>query len=374
MRGAHDGLMVKKHGSLVVRFAPHAAARAWRAKGFPHYSLSSEERVDKLRKLIDYDFSSVIKRNVVKQMTYFNPLASWYFPHMWTVPAGGKRTPAELFADPKLLPEAMKKRGEMRRKSMRELEEEMGLPNIFRDFLPSATLTRSGVQKALRTYSGTQGVSNFSPVSAAALYCKFLPEEGGVVWDPSCGWGGRLAGAIACGKVHKYIGCDPSTETFKGLLRMRDELLPMARSMGRNLEVELHMLGSQTKEMRAALPRRGVDVIFSSPPYYGQEEYSDEPTQSYIEFPTPDAWLNGFMRMTLDNCAYCLKQDGTLAINIADVSDYPGNLKDDFVSLAEDNGWKLVKTLKLELSVMLGTRSKQKGKHKHEPIFVFKRK
>ena len=82
-------------------------------------------------------------------------------------------------------------------------------------------LTISSVRKALRTYSGTQGVSNFSPAAAAAIYHHLLPEQGGVVFDPSCGWGGRLLGAIACDRVHKYIGCDPSTETYKGLLRMR---------------------------------------------------------------------------------------------------------------------------------------------------------
>ena len=138
--------------------------------------------------------------------------------------------------------------------------------------------------------------------------------------------------------------------------------------------VELHKLGSETEEMRAALPKSGVDAIFRSPPYFGQEEYSEEPTQSYIQFPTPDAWLNGFMRRTLDNCAYALKPGGIMAINIAAVSDYPGNLEDDFVALAESQGWKLVKTLKLALSVMPGTRGKQKGKHKYEPIFIFRRK
>lgn len=194
------------------------------------------------------------------------------------------------------------------------------------------------------------------------------------MFDPSCGWGGRLLGAIACDRVRKYIGCDPSTETLKGLERMRAELVPLARAMGRNLEVKLHKLGSETEKMRAALPKSGVDAIFSSPPYFGQEEYSEEPTQSYIQFPTPDAWLNGFMRLTLDNCAYALKPGGKLAINIATVSDYPGNLEDDFVALAESRGWKLVKTLKLALSVMPGTRGKQKGKHKYEPIFVFRKK
>jgi hypothetical protein len=357
-----------------VRVSPEAAAKVSRVKGFPHYDLSPEEKRDKLRKLIDYDYSPLIRRGIVKQVTHFNPLASCYFPHMSGVRAGGKRTLDELFADNNDFPKSMGKHNKLRDRSQRELNEERNLPNIFGHYLPPAVLTPSSVRKALRTFSGTQGVSNFSPVAAAAMYHDLLPKQGGIVFDPSCGWGGRLLGAIACDKVQKYIGCDPSTGTFEGLERMRAELVPLARAMGRNLEVELHKLGSETKEIRAALPKSGVDAIFSSPPYFGQEEYSEEPTQSYIQFPTPDAWLNGFMRLTLDNCAYALKPGGKLAINIAAVSDYPGNLEDDFVALAESRGWKLVKTLKLALSVMPGTRGKQKGKHKYEPIFVFRKK
>jgi hypothetical protein len=368
---------VEADGKLpAFRFSPEAAAKISRAKGFPHYALSREEKKGKLRKLIDYDHASMVRRGVVKQMTHFNSLPSSYFPHMWSVRAGGKRTPHELFNDSEKLPWAMGKREKLNKRGKQELAEENDLPDIFGVYLPPSLLSASSRRKALRTYTGTQAVSQFSPVSAAAIYDHLMPKEGGVVWDPSCGWGGRFAGAIACDRVRKYIGCDPSTKTFKGLERMRAELVPLARAMGRNLDVELHKLGSETKEMRDALPEGGVDVVFSSPPYYGQEEYSRESTQSYMQFKTPDAWLNGFMRMTLDNCAYCLKPDGTLAINIADVSGYPGNLANDFVALAEDRGWKLVKTktMKLALSVMPGTRRKQKGTHKYEPIFVFKKK
>ena len=354
-----------------VRFSPEAAAKISRAKGFPHYDLSPEEKEDKLRKLLDYDFSSLIQRGEVEQVTHFNPLASCYFPHMWAVPAGGKRTPSELFADNNEFPKAMGKRGKLRGRNKKEREEEKNLPNIFRDSLPPSVLTRSSVQKALRTYSGTQGVSNFSPVAAAAIYHRLLPMQGGVTLDTSCGWGGRLLGAIACDKVRKYMGCDPSTETCKGLLKMRDELLPMARNAGRNLEVELHMLGSEM--MRPKLKPNSVHLAFSSPPYFSQEMYSDEPTQSWKKFPTKEAWLTGFMGATLDNCAYCLKPDGLLAVNIASVSSHP-TLAREFVKYAEGHGWRRVKTMRLALSVMPGTRRKQKGTHKYEPIYVFKRK
>lgn len=63
----------------------------------------------------------------------------------------------------------------------------------------------------------------FTPTAAAAIYHKFLPEEGGVVWDMSAGFGGRLLGALACDRVDKYIGTDPNPLSVDGLREMTDE-------------------------------------------------------------------------------------------------------------------------------------------------------
>ena len=57
-------------------------------------------------------------------------------------------------------------------------------------------------------------------------------------------------------------------------------------------------------------------------------------------------------------------------MNIAGVKSYP-TLHDDFVSMAEANGWELVETLQLALSKMPGT-GKLTSSHKHEPVYVFK--
>jgi len=357
-----------------VRFSPEAAAKISRAKGFPHDHLSRAEKKDKLEKLLRYDHSRLIRRGIVRQATHFNKLASCYFPHMPDVRAGGKRTTRELFHSEKL-PWAMGKHNKLRDRSQRELREESNLPNIFGQYSPPSVLTLSSRQKALRTFSGTQLVSNFSPVAAAALYDRLLPAQGGVTWDMSCGWGGRLLGAIACPKVHKYIGCDPCTETFKGLERMRGELVPLARAMGRDLEVELYKLGSET--MRPKLKPGSVNLCFTSSPYFLQEKYSQEETQSWVKFPDPDSWLNGFMGATLDNCEYALAPDGLVAVNIADVKSYEKltrrKLTDDFVALAEGKRWRLVETLQIALSAMPGAKHKY-GKHKREPIFVFEKR
>jgi hypothetical protein len=365
----------RKETGFTVRVSPILAAEEAKAKGI-HHDLSRDEKEAKLGKLLKYDFSEVIQGGVVKQRTYYNRLASCYFPHMASVQAGGNRTPLELFNDHSLLIKAMDKSRKLhvgtKKRSKAEAEEEKRI-KWLREFLPESLLTPSSIDRALRTFSGTQKVSNFSPVQAASIYHRYLPGAGGVVFDPSCGWGGRLLGAISCKRVRKYIGCDPGTETFKGLERMRDELLPMARSMSRNLDVEIYRLGSETKKIRRKLKPNSVDLVFSSPPYFAQELYADDPTQSWKSYLDQESWLHGFMGATLANCAYCLKPGGILAINIANVSSYRGSLQDDFLALATRKGFMHVETLELQLSAMPGAKHKY-GKHKPEPIFVFRKR
>jgi hypothetical protein len=162
------------------------------------------------------------------------------------------------------------------------------------------------------SYCGSHAVSNFKPSAAAAIFDKYLPETGGVVFDPSAGFGGRLFGALACRKVKTYIGCDPATETFTALRKMENELLPTARTLRRRMGFELWHCGSE--DMRPYLQHSSVDCVLWSPPYFAQEMYSDEETQSYKRFPSKNEWLDQFMGTTLDNCAYCLKPGGSLPI------------------------------------------------------------
>jgi hypothetical protein len=186
----------------------------------------------------------------------------------------------------------------------------------------------------------------------------------------SAGFGGRLLGALACDRVDKYVGTDPASYTIDGLREMANELVPMAEQLGRHtFEVELHQVGSED----FVPERNSLDLCFTSPPYFGWEQYSEEPEQSHKKFPTQQDWLHGFIGATLRNCAHGLKRNGTLAINISSVAAFP-DLAKAFVRFAEDHGWHLVETLQLQLSKMVGLKHLGKGAFKTEPIFVFKKK
>ena len=312
-----------------------------RTSGLPVYSLSRQQKMKELRLLLRFDRTSLIEDGVVGQSMHGMALAWHYFPHAWDIRCGDMLTPQEVFSSDELLFDAL-----VRRKRLGKCK------------------TSSDLRKALRIYSGTQSVSNFRASATAALYDRYLPPEGGVVWDPSSGFGGRLLGSMACNRVKKYIGCDPATLTMDGLHEMRDELPPLMRYMGYEPpEIELHQYGSEDYHPKP----ESIDCVMSSPPFFNREKYSSEKTQSYIKFPTPGEWLHGFMKRTLDNCHAGLKGTGSLVINIAGVADYP-ELAQDFLALAARCGFRHEETLQLNLSAMPGTRT---GSHKREPMFVF---
>ncbi len=324
-------------------------AAHWRKEGFPFHDKSETERGRELHLLLNLDYSSMINDGVVRQTMHGLGTAGSYFPHMMSVRSGKFRTPMEVFEDDNLFPKAIEK----------------GIEAVGR-----LSLTANDIRKACMTYRGSHAVSNFKPSAAAAIYNKYLPETGGVVFDPSAGFGGRFLGALACRKVKRYVACDPATETFTGLLKMENELLPYARTtLRRRMGVELWHCGSE--DMRPNLQHSSVDCVLWSPPYFDTEKYSTEPTQSYLKFPTRKSWLEGFIGATLDNVAHALKPEGVLAVNIADVPTFP-DLEKAFLALAESKGWKRVDTLHIELSPMWGPR--EPGyEPKLEPLFVFRR-
>jgi DNA modification methylase len=62
-----------------------------------------------------------------------------------------------------------------------------------------------------------------------------------------------------------------------------------------------------------------VDLVFTSPPYFNREAYSNDNTQSYKKFSNYDSWRDGFLRPTLETCVKWLKKDRYLLWNIADI-------------------------------------------------------
>lgn len=239
---------------------------------------------------------------------------------------------------------------------------------------------------------------NFPSLVARALYEEYTKGvEAPVIYDPSAGWGGRLAGAITAKRRGLYVACDPNADHLwtdtQGVLHSKyTEIAAYHASrtpMDEPPRVMFFPVGSETMQDEPAFQelKGKVDVAFTSPPYFNREAYSEDEAQSYKKFSSFDSWCTGFLQPTIATAAAWLKPGGYLLWNIADIKqggDYlPLEAKSIEYALAQ--GLILKPTLRLLLVSMPGAnRVDETGQGtakntclvngrltKYEPIFVF---
>jgi len=259
--------------------------------------------------------------------------------------------------------------------------------------------------KAFRV-SFCQYAVNFPPLTAKYLYERytehFKMQEQINIYDPSSGWGGRLLGALSVNderNIH-YIGTDPNTDhnTSEGRTKYHEFAdffnTKTHRAMGlfpKTHTYEIFQHGSEEihKDPNFQKYKGKLDMIFTSPPYFAKEAYSEDEEQSYKKFSQYDAWREGFLRKTLETCVEYLNNDRYLLWNIADAM-FGGDmlpLEQDSIDILKSLGMEYKGKLKMALAQMPGGNRidtetglpkaknfcKIKGKMwlKYEPIFVF---
>jgi len=317
----------------------------YRRHGFPHYKIREDEKHEHMRKLKKFDVDTIYQDNQIVQTMHCLRLAWSYFPFFWEIRCGhAKKSPMEVFHDDDLFKSTIRKCWNWEQKHYKG-EDPEGERNVFHE---------NRLRQSIKIYTGTQSVSNFRPTAAKLIYEKYGGD--GVVWDMSCGWGGRLLGFLAASNTKHYIGTEPSTRTYKGLLQMSKEFSYISK------KVDIYKQGSEEY-----LPNKSsLDLCFTSPPYFDTEKYSDESTQSYIKYPTQDEWVNGFLRKTIENCYYGLKEGGYMLYNIANTPKYKF-IEEQTVKISKELGFAQEDTLQLTLSSVMGAG------YKYEPVFVFRK-
>jgi DNA modification methylase len=129
----------------------------------------------------------------------------------------------------------------------------------------------------------------------------------------------------------------------------------LAALLKREKDVTVHCHPAETFQSPA------VDLVFTSPPYFNQERYSQGVDQSWQKHPDLAGWLNGFLRPVLKSAG---EVSPRLILNIADVSKIP--LVQHTVQLAQEEGWTLRETLWMPLAAL-------NRKNPKEPVLVFTR-
>ena len=153
-------------------------------------------------------------------------------------------------------------------------------------------------------------------------------------YDYSCGWGGRLAGALK-NKVN-YYGTDPN-------YLLCDKLAEFANDYKTTQFVGLNPTATHIKCQGSEkfIPEweNKMGLAFSSPPYFLLEDYRIG-EQSYTSGVTNyQMWINDYLKPTFENIYKYLIQDGFFIINIKDFDKY--ELEKDSVETAEKCGFYL---------------------------------
>jgi hypothetical protein len=153
-------------------------------------------------------------------------------------------------------------------------------------------------------------VYNFPPNVAKCLYNYFHANR---VLDFCAGYGGRLTG-FWTSNASEYVGIDPNTDIpYNEVIQKLNQYDPSDKKV---------TIINQCAEDVDYKSLGMFDFIFTSPPYFNTEIYSDDKSQSISKYPQFNDWLENFLFKTLTKVTEVLSSKGILAINIKDTPKY----------------------------------------------------
>ena len=308
----------------------------WRERGFPDYRKEDYSLEKELSDVIMFDEKYIVSGDLIGQTMHGLGLLWSYFPHWKHIKYHNDNVSLiDKWNDDNLLRILIEK------------------TYAWECKFGNGYITENRLRQNSKVYMNKQTVSNFRPTVAKYIYNTYGNK--GVVYDMSAGFGGRLFGFLSSG-CKKYIGVDPSSETYKGLLNIKKDYEYIGK------DVEIHNIGSEN-----FIPHDDVDLCFTSPPYFNTEIYSDEPTQACNKYNNKQHYIEGFMKPTYKNAISKLKNGGNIVINIANTTtaDF---LEQSTIDIIQGLGCVLMSKMNMVLSSIAGNGIKT------EPVYIFVKK
>lgn len=177
------------------------------------------------------------------------------------------------------------------------------------------------------------GTSIFDPVLCELTYRWFAPERGHVL-DPFAG--GSVRGIVAARLGHPYTGIDLSDRQLWANRTQAEAILS-------DDDPVPHWLCGDSQNMDDLLPAGQVyDLVFSCPPYYDLEVYSDDPADlsAASDYAT---FLDGY-GMVIAHAAERLRPERFVVLVVSEIRDKDGycrGLVPDTITLAKLAGLRL---------------------------------
>ena len=181
-------------------------------------------------------------------------------------------------------------------------------------------------------------ISGFRPVIAKQIYDKYC-NENTIMLDPCGGWGGRLLGAYCSDKIKRYDCLEASLLSYKSLIEVKKYFDNLIKGKQININYGCYEESKFENEF--------YDLIFTSPPYFCKEHYSDDEMQSCNKYHNYNEWKNGFLYKFIENSYNYLKLNGYFIVNIDDVKikGIKYKLENDFIEICKKFNFELIQTL-----------------------------
>ncbi len=217
--------------------------------------------------------------------------------------------------------------------------------------------------------------STFDPVVCEIIYKWFTRNKPhkSVILDP---WaGGSVRGIVANALGLNYIGIDLSETQIITNYTQLDEFVHKYGEIGTT-----EWIAGDSVGVLDLVGEQKFDLIFTCPPYYNLEKYSNDP-RDLSNLKTYDEFVDKYS-LTLHRCSYVLKEDRFAVIVVSEVRDpktgeYYG-LVPDTIKIMQDAGFRYYNELILENNIgslpirapKYFDRSRKIGRQ-HQNILVF---
>lgn len=339
----HNNFSIKEQEEIADTIINH-----YYKNGFPFYKLNNEQLYKEYMYLYNFKSLSIdLPNNELQQNMGGLRFVNFFHPEMWSVRCRDKLTSMEIYLDRNLFKKAILKRFKL-------------------SITPPVDYN---IRKSLKVFGNVQNVSNFRPTIAKYIYDTYC-NENSTVLDPCAGYGGRLFGAFCSKNISKYVGVDPSTDSYNGNISMYKILESITKKYNSIIDMynvpEISLIKEPFEDV---ILNDKFDLIFTSPPYFNIEQYSNEETQSWIRYKTFPEWVKGFLEPLIIKSYNNLKNGCYFIINIDGKE-----IIDEMLKLTSNLFGEPQSIKYMRLSKMLGgAKNKNTVSHKLEPIFIFKK-
>ena len=339
VKGAEWNRLSQRSKARLVR----EAFNYWRSHGFPYYVLTSVEIIREYTYLCNHKCLPSFTSSGLAGSSVALRLANSYHPQMWSVRVSRYLSPMDIFMSDRMLLAAIQRSWEL-------------WPDRY-------GVRASSLRRMLKSFPGAASVSNFRPTISRTIISKYT-SRGAAVVDFASGYGGRMLGCLSLER--NYIGIEPCYQQVRGLSAMFRSLrkLKLTKSHAR-------VYRGCAEDLLPTMQSNCTPLVFSSPPYYDWERYSDQSSQSFLRYPTYEKWLSGFLQPIISESSRILEKHGHLILNISGKERWP--TRSDVQGIAMRSGLVLRKCVPMLLTRIPYLHPRGNGAYKPELLLIFEK-